>query len=183
MSNVVQFPPSLLDQFLGEWIRDPLSVSRNKVVKRALGSENLKRLWDCGSMAEIHQVLQSDEDLASKYEALCRASEARLAVTRRNLTWVETGTAFVQPRSRSSLITRVSAEGRKIIVHSTGSPTVRAYVLRMKKEWLLASQLFSGRNALYFPPSPVFRYYRPIDMSAAAAREQQLLQTTGRRPN
>ncbi len=161
MNNVVDFRPGLLDPFLGDWIRDPLSVSRNKVVKRALGDENLKLLWNCGSMAEIRQVMRNNEELASRYETLCqRSSEGRLAVTRRTMTWVEVGTELSQPRSTDSTITSVTAEGRKIIVHSTGSPTVRAYVLRWKKEWLLVSQLYSGRNALYFPPSPVFRYYR-----------------------
>ena len=161
MNNIVDFRPGLLDPFLGDWIRDPLSVSRNKVVKRALGVENLKLLWDCGSIAEVRQALRDDEELASKYETLCRRlSEGRLAIARRNMTWVETGTEFIQPSSLNSTITGATAEGRKIIVHATGSATVRAYVLRWKKEWLLISQLYSGRNAMYFPPSPVFRYYR-----------------------
>ena len=36
MGNVISFTPSPLTPFLGKWVRDPISVSRNKVASRTL---------------------------------------------------------------------------------------------------------------------------------------------------
>jgi hypothetical protein len=161
MSNVVAFPTSLLAPFFGTWIRDPMSVSRNKVAKRMLGEDGLKRLWRCGSIAELRQCLQEDTGLAEKYAALCGSgAEGRLVIARHLMTWSKSATPLAAARTVSSAITRVTAEGRMIIVHNAPRPTVSAHALRRKGEWLLVSELYAGRNVLYFPPSPVFRYYR-----------------------
>jgi hypothetical protein len=161
MGDVVSFALSLLEPFLGTWIRDPLSVSRNKVAKRMLGEEALKRLWGCGSMAAVRLCLDDDSELAAKYDALCRlGSQGRLVIERRLMTWTDTGTRFVPGRTVSSAIARVTAEGRKIIVHSTPTRTVCGHTLCKKNEWLLVSERYAGANVLHFPRSPEFRYYR-----------------------
>jgi hypothetical protein len=161
MNNIVCFPPSLLGWFLGTWTRDPLSVSRNKVVKRILGEDGLRLLWGCGSMADVRRCLADDLGLAAKYDALCRPGcEGRLVIARRLMTWIENETKFEPARTLRSPIVRVTAEGHKIIVHSKASPTVNGYVLRRKNEWLLVSERYFGPNAASFPSSPVFRYYR-----------------------
>lgn len=172
MSNVVAFspsPPSLLDPFVGTWIRDPMSVSRDKVARRALGEGGVRRLWSCRSIAELRQCLQGDAGLAEKYAALCRSgAEGRLVIARRTLTFSETATRFVEARIVTSAVTRVVAEGRMIIVHNAPRSTVRGHALRWRGEWLVVSERYAGRNALLFPPSPVFRYYR-ADQEALAA--------------
>jgi hypothetical protein len=161
MNNVLAFPASPLAPFFGTWIRDPMSVSRNKVAKRTLGEDDLKRLWRCGSIAELRQCLQEDAGLAEKYAALCESgAEGRLVIARHLMTWSRSATPLAPERTVSSAITRVTAEGRMIIVHNAPRPTVSGHALRRKGEWLLVSERYAGRNALYFPPSPVFRYYR-----------------------
>jgi hypothetical protein len=45
MAEVISFPQSPLSPFLGEWIRDPMSVSRNKVARHTLGADGLTKLW------------------------------------------------------------------------------------------------------------------------------------------
>jgi hypothetical protein len=160
-SNIVYFTPPPLEPFLGTWIRDPLSVSRDKVAKRMLGEEGLRRLWSCGSMAELRRALRDDRALAEKYDALRRTgSEGRLVVDRRLMTWVEIATAYTPARTRSAPITGIRAEGRIVVVQS-GRSTVSGHALRQKDEWLLVSERHSGRNAECFPRSPVFRYFRP----------------------
>ena len=172
MSNVVAFPappPSLLEPFLGSWILDPMSVSRHKVTKRALGDDGLKRLWSCRSIAELRHCLEADAALAERYAALCRSrAEGQLVIARRTLTFSRTAMRFAEARTVTSAITRVTAEGRMIIVHNAPRPTVSGHALRRKGEWLLVSERYAGRNALLFPPSPVFRYYR-ADLEAPAA--------------
>ena len=181
MNNVVAFPsppPSLLEPFFGTWIRDPMSVSRNKVAKRALGEDGLKRLWACRSIAELRQCLSEDAGLAEKYAALCQSgAEGRLVIARRTLTFSRTATRLAAARSVTSAITRVTGEGRMIIVHNAPRPTVSGHALRRKGEWLLVSERYAGRNALYFPPSPVFRYYR-ADQDALAAAGSRVVSLT-----
>jgi hypothetical protein len=161
MGTVIAFPPSLLEPFLGNWIRDPVSVSRNKVVKRTLGEDGMKLLWRCGSMADVRRCLRADAELAAKYEALCRlGSEGRLVIARRLMTWTEAAVDFKPARTVSAPITRITAQGRSVMVQTSSSPTVVGYVLRWKNEWLLVSESYAGLNVVYFPPSPVFRYYR-----------------------
>jgi hypothetical protein len=161
MNNVIAFPGSLLEPFLGTWIRDPLSVSRNKVVKHRLGQDGLKLLWGCGSMAQIQECLSKDGELAAKYESLSgSSSQAQLIITRHQLTWINKETAFRPGQTRSSPVLCVLTEGRKTFVQTVPSRTVCGYDLRKKNEWLLVSERYSGRNALLFPASPVFRYYR-----------------------
>ena len=161
MNNVVGFPLSLLEPYLGTWIRDPLSVSRNKVAKRMLGQDGLRLLSGCGSMADVRLCLGNHVELAAKYEALCRlGSEGRLIITKRDMTWTESETEFKPARTANSAIVRVTTEGRSIIVHPPSARTVSGYALRKKNDWLLVSERYSGLNAIGFPRSPVFRYYR-----------------------
>jgi hypothetical protein len=185
MNNVVAFPappPSLLEPFLGTWIRDPMSVSRNKVTKRALGEDALKRLWRCRSIAELRQCLQEDAGLAAKYAALCQSrAEGQLVITRRTLTFTRTAMRFVEARTVTSAITSVTAEGRMVIVHNAPRPTVGAHTLRRKGEWLLVSERYAGRNALLFPPSPVFRYYRADQDAPAADTDARVIPLTAPR--
>lgn len=179
MSNVVTFPPpSPLDPFLGTWIRDPMSVSRNKVAKRALGEDGLKRLWGCRSIAELRHCLEADAGLAEKYAALCQSgAEGELVIARRTLTFSRRATRLAQARTVTSAITRVTAEGRMIIVHNAPRPAVSGHALRRRGEWLLVSERYAGRNALLFPPSPVFRYYRAERQAPAA--EARVMSLTG----
>ena len=44
--------------------------------------------------------------------------------------------------------------------HSPSARTVSGYALRKKNDWLLVSERYSGLNAIGFPRSAVFRYYR-----------------------
>jgi hypothetical protein len=182
MNNVVAFPPpapSPLDPFLGTWIRDPMSVSRNKVAKRALGEDDLKRLWRCRSIADLRQCLQEDAGLAEKYAALCQSgAEGRLVIARRTLTFSRTATGFAEARTVISAITRVAVEDRMIIVHNAPRPTVSGHALRRRGEWLLVSERYAGRNALLFPPSPVFRYYRADPEPLAADADSRVVSLT-----
>jgi hypothetical protein len=182
MNNVVAFPaspPSLLQPFLGTWIRDPMSVSRNKVTKRALGEEGVKRLWSCRSIAELRQCLQDDAVLAEKYAALCQSRmEGQLVIARRTLTFSRSATRFVEARTVTSAITRVAAEGRMIIVHNAPRPTISGHALRRKGEWLLVSERYAGGNASLFPPSPVFRYYRADQDAPAVDADARVVQLT-----
>jgi len=166
MGIVIAFPPSLVDPFLGTWIRDPLSVSRNKVVKRMLGVDALRLLWNCGSNAEVRRCLEEDPELKAKYDALCGLGrEGRLVITRRFMTWTEGATGFAPGRTVSAPIGRISTEGNKIVVHSTPRPAVIGHALRKRKDWLLVTERYAGLNAVYFPPSPTFRYYRAGDVA------------------
>lgn len=107
MHNVISFPPCLLEPFLGTWIRDPLSVSPDKVVKRMLGENGFDPPWRCGSIADIRQCLRDDVELAAKYAALCKlGSEARLIISRHLITWTEDGTEYVPARTANSPIAR-----------------------------------------------------------------------------
>jgi hypothetical protein len=161
MNNVVAFPQSLLEPFLGTWIRDPISVSRNKLAKRMLGEDGLKLLWGRGSMADVHQCLRNDVALAEKYDALCRlGAEGRVVIARRTMTWIEMATAQRPAATVEAPIAGVTAEGRMVIVHDSPRQTVSGHALRRKDEWLLISERYSGLNAVHFPRSPVFRYYR-----------------------
>ena len=179
MNNVVAFrpsPPSALDPFLGTWIRDPMSVSRDKVAKRALGEGAVRRLWSCRSIAELRQCLQDDAGLAEKYAVLCASgAEGRLVIARRTLTFSRAATRFAEAHSVTSAITRISAEGRMVIVHNALRSTVSGHALRHKGEWLLVSERYAGRNALLFPPSPLFRYYRADQDAPAAAADSRVV--------
>src|SRR5262249_32824021 len=151
-NNVVYFTPPLLEPFLGTWIRDPISVSRDKVAKGMLGEAALRRLWSCGSMDELRRCLRDDRALAEKYDALCRiGAEGRLVIGRRQMTWIETATTYTPERTRSAPIAGIRAEGRMVVIHSSPQSTVAGHALRQKDEWLLVSERYAGRNAEYFP--------------------------------
>ncbi len=160
MTNVVDLAPSPLGPFLGKWIRDPLSVSRNKVARRLVGAEGFKRLWACGSIDELRRCLASDPELARDYQACDHLSKGRLVIAAKQLTWVEEGLGFPPGRTTSQTIAGVRAEGRKVIVRSSSAGRQIEHVLRMRKEWLLVSEQYLGERARLFPRSPVFRYYR-----------------------
>lgn len=164
MGKVIDFRPSPLSPFLGEWLLDPLSVSRNKAVKHALGEDGLKKLWACGSMQERAEYLAANPELAERYKTLRRSgTDSRLVVTQQSLTftWPRAGT----PEGKTSVfpVLRVAVEGRKAVVNTINGPERGnqpiSYVFRFSKRWLLVSERYTGRAAQYFPRSPVFRYY------------------------
>ncbi len=170
MPNVIRFAASPLAPFVGRWVRDPLSVSRNKVVKRMLGSDGLQKLWACDSIQDRVQFLAEDQSLAEKYQALLRlsglASESHLEVTLQTLTFNDAASASSPAKSSRYQVAKVTAEGKKVVVESVGLGIERqgrriGYVLRMDKNWLLVSERYFGTQAQIFPRSPVFRYDRP----------------------
>ncbi|HLH91433.1 MAG TPA: hypothetical protein VKX28_23525 [Xanthobacteraceae bacterium] len=185
MSNVVAFspsPPSLLDPFVGTWICDPMSVSRDRVARRALGEGGVRRLWGCGSIAALRQCLQDDAVLAEKYAALCASSpEGRLVIARRTLTFSRSAMPFMEAQTVTSAITRVIAAGRMIVVHNAPRPTVSGHALRRRGEWLMVSERYANRNALLFPPSPVYRYYRADQEVADADAASRVVALTAPR--
>ena len=161
MDNVVSLVPAPLRPFLGGWVRDPLSVSRNKVVKKRLGQEALQRLWSLGSIGEVRACLAAEPEFAARYDALLAlSSEGRLTVGPRQLIWSRSATRFIPAETRTSYITRVTVEGRKVIVAIADGGTVAGYEFRKKAEWLLVSERYTPANARIFPRSPVHRYYR-----------------------
>jgi hypothetical protein len=170
MPNVIRFAASPLAPFVGRWVRDPLSVSRNKVVKRMLGADGLQKLWACDSIQDRTECLASDPPLAEKYEALLRlggpASESCLEVTLQTLTFNDAASASSPAKSSRYQVAKVTAEGKKVVVECVGLEIERqgrriGYVLRMNKNWLLVSERYYGPQAQIFPRSPVFRYDRP----------------------
>jgi len=169
MSPVIDFRQSPLSPFLGKWMLDPLSVSRNKVVKRALGGDGLKRLWACASMEERAECLAADSELAQRYDSvLGLGRKSHLVVTLKALTWDYAQSGSLPAKTRVYPIVKVAVEARKVIVHGIDSrPELRGravcFVFRMSKRWLLVSERYSGRNAQYFPRSPVFRYCPSTD--------------------
>lgn len=165
MANVLEFRSSPLSPFLGEWLLDPLSVSRNKVMKKALGDEGLKKLWGCASMEERAQCLAGDADLANRYQSVLHLGrESRMVVTPQAITWNRSQSGALPAKTSLYTITKVATEGRKVIAHTVDTRPERrghpiAYVFRMSKQWLLVSEQYYGREAMYFPRSPVHRYY------------------------
>jgi len=169
MPNVIRFSPSALAPFVGKWVRDPISVSRNKVVKRMLGEDGLKKLWACDSMQEQTECLSQDPALAEKYQALLRIAgpggDNHIVVTLQTIAFNDSANA---PAAKSSVyqVVKVTTEGRKVIVDSIDLSPARqggriGHVFRMNKQWLLVSERYYGAQARLFPRSPVFRYYRP----------------------
>lgn len=164
MGTVIAFRPSPLSPFVGKWILDPLSVSRNKVVKSTLGAEGLKKLWACGSMEERAACVAADPELAARYTNLRRTGgDSHLVVTLQSLTFTWWRGESAEPKTSAYPVMRVAMEGRKAIVHTISAPERGgrpiAYVLRRSQEWLLVSERYAGRAAQLFPRSPVFRYY------------------------
>lgn len=166
MSNLISFRPSPLSPFAGNWALDPLSVSRNKVVRRTLGAEGLKKLWAFPSIEDREQYLSTDPELAGQYRSVLQIVRPKtLEVTLKTICWRDAQSGS-QPAQETLLpVLRVSAEGRKAIVHSIDTNPGRrgqplTYVFRLSKQWLLISERYSGRAAQLFPRSPVHRFYR-----------------------
>ncbi|HEY6447497.1 MAG TPA: hypothetical protein VIY53_13635 [Acidobacteriaceae bacterium] len=164
MGRVIDFRSSPLSPFLGGWALDPLSVSRNKVVKHALGEDGLKKLWACESMETRAECLAADPDLAARYDTLRRSgNDNHLVVTLQTVTFHWSRAGFPEGKVTVYPVLRVSLEGRKAIVHTVNGPERGnqpiSYVFRFSRQWLLVSERYTGRAALYFPRSPVFRYY------------------------
>jgi hypothetical protein len=165
MSNVIGFKPSPLSPFLGKWVLDPLSVSRDKVVKRTLGQDGLKKLWACGSMEERAQCLAAEPELAKRYESVVRfGRESHLVVTLQTIAWNYSQSGYLQAETTVCPVIKVTVEGRKAIVHTIDSRPERrgqpvGYVFRLNRQWLLVSEQYKGLRAQHFPRSPIFRYY------------------------
>lgn len=167
-SNVIEFRSSPLSPFLGEWLLDPLSVSRNKIIKSVLGDEGLKKLWGCASMEERAQCLTGDPELASRYQEVIHfGRQSRMVVTPQAITWNHPQICASPAKTRVYSIAKVNTEGRKVIAHAVDTRPERrghpvGYVFRMNKQWLLVSEQYFGREAMFFPRSPVHRYYAAI---------------------
>lgn len=167
MAKVIGFPASPLSPFLGSWLRDPMSVSRNKVVKNALGAEGLTKLWAFGSMQKLNEYLATDPELAERYRTLGRSEvHAGLEVTPQTITFFRPAGGSIPAKTSSFQIVKTFAQGRKVVAETIELTGARrgqriGYVFRMNKQWLLVSEQYYGANARLFPPSPVFRYYRP----------------------
>lgn len=163
MGKVIGFPQSPLSPFLGTWVLDPLSVSRNKAVKHALGDEGLKKLWGFASMEERAAYLAGDAEMAARYATLRRTgNDSHLEVTPQTLTFTRPPMGVVEAKTSVFPVLRVAAEGRKVVVHTVngaerGNQPI-AYVLRFSKRWLLVSERYFGRAAQLYPRSPVHRY-------------------------
>jgi hypothetical protein len=172
MPNVIRFAASPLAPFVGRWVRDPLSVSRNKVVKRMLGADGLKKLWACDSIQDRTECLANEKALAEKYQALLRlaglGNESHLEVTLQTITFNDAAPASSPAKSSMPSVYQVAgvtAEGKKVVVESIDQGVERhgrriGYALRMNKNWLLVSERYYGTRAQLFPRSPVFRYSR-----------------------
>jgi hypothetical protein len=52
--------PTNISPYLGEWILDQISISRNKLSRLLLGEDGVKKLWACGSIEELRQVAADD---------------------------------------------------------------------------------------------------------------------------
>jgi|SRR5579862_7566970 len=170
MGKVIGFRPLPLSPFLGTWLLDPLSVSRNKVVKRILGEDGLKKLWACGSMELRAACLAAEPELAERYESVRRhKTDDRLFVTQQDLTFTWSRPGSAEPKTSVYPVLSVTVEGRKAIVHTINQPErgsqPLSYLLRLNQQWLLVSERYTGRNAQLFPRSPVFRYYAQTDGS------------------
>ncbi len=167
MAKVIGFPQSPLSPFLGEWVLDPISVSRNKVAKRLLGAVGLAKLWAAGSMAELTQCLAADPELAERYKALIgMVGESRLVVTPESITFNRSGAASIPAKTSAFQVVRAVAEGRKVIAETIELTGPRrgqrmGFDLRMNKQWLLIGEQYFGVQARLFPRSPIFRHYRP----------------------
>jgi hypothetical protein len=175
MSNLISFTQSPVTPFLGSWVRDPLSVSRNKVVRLMLGAAGLKKLWACDSIEERQKILAVDAALDDKYRAVARlaqsATGSQMEISLHAIVWKGSENAFAPTTGAPTAswvfqVVRVANTGRKVIVHAINArPEKRgkpvAFVLRMSKQWLLMSEQYSPAQANIFPRSPVFRYYRP----------------------
>jgi hypothetical protein len=167
MAEEISFPQSPLSPFLGEWIRDPMSVSRNKVARHTLGADGLTKLWAFGSMAELTEYLASDPKLEERYKSLGGVSgQNRLVVTPQTITLNKSGGGSIPARTSQFQVVRAVAEGKKVIAETIELTGARrgqrmGYVLRMNKQWLLISERYYGAQARLSPRSPVFRYYRP----------------------
>jgi hypothetical protein len=168
MGNVISFRPLPPSPFLGKWLLDPLSVSRNKVVKQTIGEAGLKKLWACGSMEERAQCVADDAELANRYQSVVHLGRKKsLVVTLETICWSHAQGASLPAEEAVLPVMRVAVEGRKVIVHSVETRPGRrgrplAYVFRRQKQWLLVGERYSGREAQFFPRSPVQRFYRSI---------------------
>jgi hypothetical protein len=176
MTNVIEFKPlpDPLTLYLGKWMLDQISVSRNKISKKQLGEAGLKKLWACNSMEEMRHCLEVDPALAEKYRIRLHlggrtGGKDRMVITRETITKFDEGyPPNISDTTSVFPILAVTTEGRSVVVQSfdreRGKPT--SFVFRMKKEWLLVSLKYYGREAQIFPRSPVLRYYRVSETTA-----------------
>ncbi|MGA2758686.1 MAG: hypothetical protein ABSF08_00010 [Candidatus Cybelea sp.] len=157
---LLTFGPPELAPFLGKWIRDEISASR-KVANLTFGKETLKKLYACGSYAQLQRCLAEDPELAEKYKRRLDASggESSFIVGPREITSDRASPDGVNRTTRYPVL-GLHKEGRTTVVTSTYRGGPMGLELRMRKEWLLVSERYFGRAATLFPRSPVFRYYR-----------------------
>ena len=119
-------------------------------------------------MQERTQYLATDLELANRYQGVLHLGSGRqMVVTPQALTWNRPQSASSPAETRVYAINKVMTEGRRVIVHTVDTRPERrghpiAYVFRMKKQWLLVSEQYSGREAMCFPRSPVHQYYAAL---------------------
>lgn len=119
-------------------------------------------------MEERAECLAADAELDNRYQTLRRIGSAgRMVVTPQAVTFDRPQNGAIPAKTSVYTITRVTAEGRKVIAHTVDTRPERrgrpiGYVFRMSKQWLLVSEQYYGREAQFFPRSPVHRYYAAI---------------------
>lgn len=157
MSEILPFAPSsALAPFLGLWYLDPLSVSRDRVVKRLLGAETLKALWALHSMPELTEVIHQSPELQEKYRAVLQYDWRRsMTVTSQAITLTTPETQTVQPEAVVLPILKITTEGKaKVVIHTRSRTRPCQYLFRMKHEWLLVTE------RLHQVPQVTHRYHR-----------------------
>jgi len=156
MSNVVPFRPrSPLSPFLGQWHLDPLSISRNKIAKRILGSDNVKMLWDCDSMDELIQAIRTCAELRAKYEQLLTYDLGRsMLVAPQSITRHTVGNPSFPAETVVLPVLGVTTEGKNVVVKTKWHGRPCDYVLKMKSEWLMVTE------RMHLVPQLVHRYHR-----------------------
>ena len=165
MGNVIPFAQPFLKPFLGEWILDQVSVSRNKLSKLLLGEEGAKKLWACASIDEINQIVGADPELGDKYRAMLgERTEGRLTVAPAAILWTPPRAGLAVATVLSYPVMKIVRQGGAIVVHSLdprpgrrGRPA--GLRLRLSKNWLMMSEEFFGRKAEILPQAPALRFY------------------------
>src|SRR5580704_9370444 len=112
-------------------------------------------------MAELRECLAADPGLAERYATRLKyGGEGRLTITLRSLEWREPNAQGGEAGKLPVEVARATAKGRQVIVQ-TGAGAA-GYSLRMKNDWLMVNETHVGPRQATYPPSPLFRYHRPL---------------------
>jgi hypothetical protein len=103
--------------------------------------------------------------LANKYQNLLRTrSESRLKIAPDNIAWNPPYGGSIPSIHLVYPVVRLSTEGNAVVVHSLDPRAERrgrpaGLRLRMRKNWLLVSEEYFGRQADLFPRAQVLTFY------------------------